>query len=91
MADHAHDVNPVFLVVEGVAHGVAVDRQTVVVLAEDLIPALSGSVEVERIDADEDIAQDVFAGDEIASVLTAAAEGAAKATFAIGSARVLWE
>ena len=43
MADHAHDMGLMAVVIQGVAHGFTVDGQRGVVLAIGLIPALQQS------------------------------------------------
>jgi len=78
MTDYTHDVGLLPLVVEGVAHPLAVDGKTFVGLARGCIPALQGAVERLGIDADEDITQDVFARHEVASGFMAAAEPLAR-------------
>ena len=74
MTDDAHDVGLVPLLIDGVAHGLAVNGETFVLLTIEFIPALQGAVEVHRIDADKDIADDVLARDDAATVFVAAAE-----------------
>lgn len=62
------------LVIDGVAHGFAIDGEAVVGFAMGRIPTLEGAVEVLGIDADEQVAYDVFARHQAATVVAAAAE-----------------
>lgn len=74
MTDDAHDVGLVPLLIDGVAHGLAVNGETFVLITIEFIAALQGAVEVHRIDTDKDIADDVLARDDVATVFVAAAE-----------------
>ena len=85
MADDAHDVNLAPWVVTGMAHGLAVEGETFVGLAIDRIPSLQGVVELDRIDADQHIANDRLAGDRVAAGLAATAEALSRlGTEAVG-------
>src|SRR3990167_7254248 len=68
MADHAHDMGLMTVGIQGVAHRLTVDGKTGVVLAIGLIPASKGAVEIGRIDSNENIADDRFAGHQVAPV-----------------------
>ena len=74
MTDHAHDVGLMTLLINGIAHGLAVYGQTLILLAIGLVPALKGAVQMHRVNADKDIANDGGAGDEVATVFAAAVE-----------------
>ena len=74
MTDHAHDVGLKTFFINGISHGLAVYGQTLILLAIGLVPALKGAVQMRRINADQDIANDGEAGDEVAAVFAAAVE-----------------
>lgn len=74
MTDDAHDMGLIPLFIDSIAQGFAINCETFVLLPIDLVPALQGAVDVNGIDADKDIADDVFARDEVAAVLVAASE-----------------
>lgn len=65
VADDTHDVGLMAVLVDGVAHRLAVDGQAVVFPAIGRVPPLQGAVELGRVDADENVADDVFAGHQI--------------------------
>lgn len=62
------------VIIDGVAHGFAVDGQTFIVLGRGLVPVLQGSVQMDGIDPDQNITDDVFAGDDVAVVRIPAPE-----------------
>ena len=62
------------LVIDGVAHSLAVDGQTFILLGIDLVPLVQGSVQMDGIDPDQNITDDVFAGDDVAAVFITATE-----------------
>jgi hypothetical protein len=68
MTHHAHDVGLMTLLIDGVAHGFAIQGERVVILPGGFIPALNGAVQVLGLDAGKDITDDEEAGDEIAIV-----------------------
>jgi len=74
MADDAHDMGLIALLVDGVAHRFAVDGEALVFFAIEFVPALQGAVEFHWIDADEQIADDVFARHEPTTLFATAAE-----------------
>ena len=74
MADDAHDMGLIALLVDGVAHRFAVDGEALVLFAIEFVPALQGAVEFHWIDADEQIADDVFARHEPTTLFATAAE-----------------
>jgi len=80
VADDAHDVGLMALVVDGVAHGLAVDGQAFILLGVDRVPALQSPVELGRVDPDEKIADGELAGHQV----LAAAASAAKALARLG-------
>ena len=53
MTDHAHDRGLISLIIEGVAHGLAVDGQAFVLPTKSLVPTLQRPVEILGIDADQ--------------------------------------
>ena len=74
MTDGAHDMGLIPLLIDSVAHGLAINSEAFVFLSIDLVPALQSAVEVSWIDADEHISDDGFARDEVAAVFVAASE-----------------
>ncbi len=48
VSEHAHDVGALAVLVEGVAHGYAVDGEAAVAQGVGLVPALQGEGEVQR-------------------------------------------
>ena len=74
VADGAEDVGLATLLIDGVAHRLAVDGQALVGGCILRIPALQGAVEQYRVDAGEHIADAGAAGDLIAAVAIAAAK-----------------
>ena len=77
MADDTHDVGLPSLFVDGVAHGIAVDREALVSLSVIGITALERTVECVGINPNEQIANDAFAGNETLPVLDPTAEALA--------------
>ena len=55
MIDCAHDVRPIALIVDSVAHGLSINGQTLVLFTIDLAPTLEGVVEMYRIHANQHI------------------------------------
>ena len=53
MADGAHDVNLMAVIVDGVAHGFSINGQAFVVLTIGLVPSLQGLVEMHGVHADQ--------------------------------------
>ena len=78
MAEDTHDVGLMAVPVDGVAHRFAVDGQAVIVPAIDCVPPLPGAVELGRVDADENIADDVFTGHQVVTAAAPAAEALAR-------------
>lgn len=74
MAHDTHDVGLTALGINGIAHGLAVDGEAFVGLTIDFIPALQCLVEVERVDADQDIAEDGLTRYEVGTLSASAAE-----------------
>ena len=74
MADDAHDMGLIALLVDGVAHRLAVDGKALVFFAIAFVPALQGAVEFHWIDADEQIADDVFTRHQATPLFATAAE-----------------
>ena len=62
MTNHAEDMGLTTRVVDGIAHGLAIDGKTLVERAILRVPALQGAVEKARIDADKHIAERVRLG-----------------------------
>ena len=65
MADDTHDVGLCAVLIEGVAQGLAVDGQARIVRTVGVVPARERLIQCHRIDADEGIANDVFAGYQV--------------------------
>jgi len=74
MTDCAHNVDLIALIVDSVFHGFSVNGEALIVLSVDVIPALQGMVEMNRIDANQHITDDGEAGDDIAPVFISAAK-----------------
>jgi hypothetical protein len=55
MTDSAHNVNLMALLVNGIAHCLAINGQSLVLFAMDLIPMLQGAVQFHGINADKHI------------------------------------
>lgn len=77
MADHAHDMSLMTVLIKGIAHGFTVDGQSRVLLAIGLVPALESSIQTIGIEANQDIADDRLAGDQVASTHATAAKSLA--------------
>src|SRR5438874_11448596 len=73
MTDDAHHMSLLTLLIQSVAHRLAVDGQTLISRAIDFVPALQGLVQMRRGDADQHIAQDVLAGHDITTLFATAA------------------
>ena len=74
MPDYAHDVSLISLIVDGVAHGFAVNGQRFVVLSIGLVPALQCTVEMHGVHADQYITDGRQARYDVTLVLVSAAE-----------------
>jgi len=74
MTDCAHDVDLIALIVDSVFHGFSVDGQALILLSIDVVPALQGMVEMNRIDANQHITNDGEAGYDITPVFISAAK-----------------
>jgi hypothetical protein len=68
MADDAENMGLMSLIIDGVAHGLAVDGQTFVLLSIGLVPTLQGLVQLYGIDANQDLADNRFTGDILYSL-----------------------
>lgn len=77
MPDHAHDVRLLPVLVLGIAHGLAVDRQTGVVLSIGFVPLLTRLVERHGIDADQDVTNDELTRHAVNALLATTAEALA--------------
>jgi len=78
MADNAHDVGLMTLIVDGVAHGFAIDGHALVAAGVDVVPSLQSAVELCRLDADQYIADDRQARHAVMAVSPAASEAPAR-------------
>src|SRR5271166_2022915 len=67
----------VTLRVEGIAQGLAVNRQRLILPRVDFVPALQGAVQMSGGDADQDIAEDVLTGHHVTAPLATAPEALA--------------
>lgn len=74
MADSAHDMNLMAVIVDGVAHGFSINGQTFVMDTIGLIPSLQGLVEMNGIHADQYLSDDRQARYDIAPFHVSAAE-----------------
>jgi len=74
VTDDAHDMGLMTFIIDGVAHGLAIYGEAFVVLPIGSVPALQCPVEIDGIDADEDIPDDVLARDNAAAQFLPAAE-----------------
>jgi len=74
VADKTQNVSSLPFIINGIAHGLAVYGKAFVVVGIGLIPVLQGSVKMDGIDPDQDIADNVFAGDTVLAVVIAAPE-----------------
>lgn len=74
VANDAHDVGLTALIVDGVAHGFAIDGQRGIVLGKGFIPSLEGLIETGGVDPDEDLTDGGETGDDIAALDIRAAE-----------------
>ena len=74
MTDDAHHMRGVTLLVEGMAQGLAVNRQGLILPGVDFVPALQGAVQMGGGDADQDIAEDVLTGHQVTASLATAPE-----------------
>ncbi len=73
VADGAHDLNLSPLLIHGIAHGLAVDGKTLVLLGIGLIPGLKGAIQLGGIDAHQALADGVERrGDELACLVATA-------------------
>ena len=77
VADHAHNMSLMVVLIKRVAHRFAVDGQGGVLLSERLIVALESLIEISRVDANHDIANDEFARDDVVGIDTPAAKSLA--------------
>lgn len=73
MTDDAHHVD-LALIINGVAHGLAVYGKTLVLRSIGVVPPLKRVIEMGGVDADEDVADNGLAGDKVGAVFKAAAE-----------------
>jgi len=74
MTDDTHDVGLTALIIEGIAHRLAIDGETLIFAGVGLVPALQGAVQMGGIDADQHIADDGLAGDEVTALFETTAK-----------------
>ena len=74
MADCAHDVSLIALIVYSVAHGFSINGQRFVVLTIGLVPALQCTIEMHGVHADQYITDGGQARYDVTLVLVTAAE-----------------
>ena len=74
MTDGAHDVGLMTLLIEGIAHGLAVDGETFILCAIHFVPAPKSAVQMCRIDTDQHIAQDKLAWHVVVALFPTATE-----------------
>ena len=64
MAYDAHDVRLLSRFVNGVTHRLAINREAFVFLGEGHVPLLQSEIELDRINSDQYIPNDGFAGND---------------------------
>jgi len=74
MADDAENMGLMPSIIDGIAHGLAVDGKTSIFLGVGFVPTLQGSVQMHGIDPDQDIADDRFTWDAVTVLGKTAAE-----------------
>ena len=74
MADDAHDVGLLSLLVNRVTHGFTVNGEALVLLPKHRIPFLEGGIELNRVDTDQNVTDDRFTGYKIAATLFSTAK-----------------
>ena len=74
VADQAQDMGLMPLIIDGVAHGLAVDGKTFILLGIGLVPVVQSSVQMDWIYPDQNITDDVFTGDNVSVVGITATE-----------------
>ena len=74
MAYSTHDVGLVAFFSNGAAHGFAVNGETLILLGVGLVPALKGTIQIHRVNPDENITDNREAWDYKATLFTAAVE-----------------
>ena len=77
MTNGTHDVGLTALIVDRIAHGLAIDGKTFVRCSVCLVPSLQGTIQLRGIDTDKDVAYDVLAGYDMAAVFETAAKTSA--------------
>src|SRR5205823_4481444 len=74
MTDDTHHMRLVTLLIEGVAHGLAIDGQTFILARVEFVPAAQGAVQMRGVDADQNIADDELAGYDVTAFFATAPE-----------------
>lgn len=74
MTDETHDMGLMALLINGIAHCLAVDCEAFVLLPVGFVPALQSAIEVDGTYTDKDIADNVLAWNHIAALFATAAE-----------------
>src|SRR5680860_1184990 len=74
MPNHAHDVCLMSRFVDGIFHGLTINRQRIVLLPPCLIPGIECPIQHVWFNTNQAVANDEFTGDDIASLLTPATE-----------------
>ena len=77
MTDDAEHMGLMPLIVDSVAHGLAIDGEALVFFSIDLVPMLQGSVEMDWIHTNQDIADDLLTWDDVTALGKTAAEAPA--------------
>ncbi len=78
MADRAHDMRLIRLLIDGIAHGFAIDGQALVDLAILGIPGAECAIQLSRIDTDQGIADHRAAGHFVVPLAFATTESTAR-------------
>jgi hypothetical protein len=74
MTDDAKHMGSMSLIIDGVAHGFTVNGKTFVFLSVGFVPTLQGSVQIDGIDPDQNIADNRLTWDDVTFIGIAAAE-----------------
>src|SRR2546430_15828586 len=74
MTDDAHNMSLLALLIQGVAHGLAVDGQTLIPCAIAFVPALQGAIQIGGREAGLHVVGEGLAGDHIKGLFARAGE-----------------
>jgi hypothetical protein len=92
MTDDAEHMGLMTLVINGIAHGFAIDGKTLVFLSVGFVPTLQGPVQLDGINPDQDVADNRLTGNKVTLLNATATEAPtgilAQAFSPIGHGRV---